>query len=231
MLVDEEADPVDGARTVEPPEVLERLGTGRAMLERGLRVRADDLPVGVEDAHGVGDDVEDRLELGDAAGEVLAQLLAIGDVGADEEQPPSFPGAALAGATTVNITSIIRSAPTRGRKATRCGIIGVPADDPVDQVVEVGERVRERVVDRAADGADGIGAGEVAIALVRAQQPQLLVEERDGEGDVLEHRVEARQLRAQPVIFTRRHVVVERVSHTSHASHALRVAPRIVRAE
>ena len=86
MLVHEEADAVECPRSIQSPELLEPVGAHHAVLELRLRIRANDLPVDLEDTHGVRYDVEDRLQLRDAAREIGTQLLTIADVGADEQQ-------------------------------------------------------------------------------------------------------------------------------------------------
>ena len=57
-----------------------------AMVLLRLRVRAHRASVGVEHAHRIGDDVEDRLELRDVAAQRFAQLFSLADVVAGEEQ-------------------------------------------------------------------------------------------------------------------------------------------------
>ena len=86
MLVHEQARSVDRARTVELPQLAQRRRlAGRVVRER-LRVRAHRSPLGVEHAHRVGDDVEDRLELRDVSAESFAEIFSLADVVAGEEQ-------------------------------------------------------------------------------------------------------------------------------------------------
>ena len=196
------------------------------MIVQRLRIRADGASLGVEDAHGVGNDVEDRLELRDAAREVVTQLFALGDVVAGEEKS-ALVARCRAGRCDRREHHVDHPLGAGARAEGDANRFGAhAAHDTIDHVVEVGQRVRERVVDGPAERADGVGAGEIAVALVRAEEAELFVEERDCQGNVLEHRVEPRQLRAQPMVITRWQSFVERVSHTSHASMRSGVAPR-----
>src|SRR3954467_9536655 len=85
MLVHEETRAIYRARTVELPELAQcRRLAGRMILQR-LRVRARGASLRVEDAHGVGNNVEDRFELRDASAEGFTQLFALADVVAREK--------------------------------------------------------------------------------------------------------------------------------------------------
>ena len=75
MLVHEQARAVDRARTIELPELAQRRRLARRMILQRLRVRAHRAALGVEHAHRVGNDVEDRFELRDAAAESLHAVL------------------------------------------------------------------------------------------------------------------------------------------------------------
>ena len=59
------------------------------MILQRLGVRAYRAAFGVEDAHGIGNDVEDRFELRDVAAECFAELFSLADVVAGEEQTAS----------------------------------------------------------------------------------------------------------------------------------------------
>src|SRR5439155_8071686 len=85
MLVHEQARAVHRSRAVELPELAKRRRLSAGMVLHRLRVRANRAAVGVENAHRVGDDVKDRLELRDATGQTLSQLLALRDVAAGKE--------------------------------------------------------------------------------------------------------------------------------------------------
>ena len=110
MLVHEEARAVDRARTIELPELAQRRRLARRMILQRLRVRAHGAAFGVEDAHRVGNDVEDRLELRDAAGEVFTQLFSLADVDAGEEKSRA-PAAALVPSSGANVASMRRRPP------------------------------------------------------------------------------------------------------------------------
>src|SRR5207237_607129 len=85
MLVDEQGGAIECAGTIELPELAQRLRLRWCVLLQCLRVRANRVAVRIHDAHGVGKHVEDGLELGDTACEILTQLFALGDVAAGEE--------------------------------------------------------------------------------------------------------------------------------------------------
>ena len=85
MFVHEEARAVDRARAVELPELAQRRRLARRVILQRLRVRAHRAPLGVEHAHRVGNDVEDRFELRDVATQRLTQLFSFADVVAGEE--------------------------------------------------------------------------------------------------------------------------------------------------
>ncbi len=163
MLVDEQGGAAERAGAVELPELAQRLRVALPVLLLRLRVGPYRLAVGVHHAHRVGQHVEDRLELRDAAGEVLTQAFALGDVGAGEEDP----------ATASHRDD------------------GRAAGGDVDLLGEVGQRVREGVVDRPAARLRDIESCEVAIARVRRDQGKRPVEQGDSQRHGLEQRVEA----------------------------------------
>ena len=71
MLVHEQARPIDRARAVELPELTQGRGLSCRMIVQRLCIRPYGASLCIDDAHGVGNDVEDRLELRDAARQVF----------------------------------------------------------------------------------------------------------------------------------------------------------------
>ena len=119
------------------------------MILQRLRVRANRAALGVEHAHRVRNNVEDRLELRDAAREVFAELFALADVVAGEEKSAAARLVGERRRTSSRRAVVRRDAGTERAPTTT----GTPPRRGVDLVGEIGERVRKRVVDRHRDGA------------------------------------------------------------------------------
>ena len=107
MLVHEQARAIDRARTVELPELAQRRRLPGRMILHGLRVRAHRAPFGVEYAHGIRNDVEDRLELRDVAAEGFTELFSLADVVAGEQNAAA---ARTPRSACANVVSISRRA-------------------------------------------------------------------------------------------------------------------------
>ena len=103
---------------------------------------------------------------------------------------------------------------------------GHAAQRAVDLIGEIGERVRECVVDRALRGAGGVEPGQLAIARVRADEPQLGVEDRDRQRNRLEEQLETSNLRRTPIVVDDR--VARRRSGVRHKGDAARTGDREV---
>ena len=140
VLVHEQARSVDRARAVELPQLAQRRRlAGRVVRER-LGVRAHRSALGVEHAHGVWNDVEDRLELRDVSAEGFAEIFSLADVVAGEEQaaPPRFLGERR--------ERRLDESPAERGAGTECAPRSArvePRSAEVDVIGEVGERVRE----------------------------------------------------------------------------------------
>jgi hypothetical protein len=146
MLVHEEARAFHRTRAVELPELAKgrRLARGSGVILERLRVRANRSPVDVHDAHGIGNDVEDRLELRDAPPQCLTELLAFADVGPGEEDR------AAAGLIADRGEGRLDQA-RPGPKVEGHPLRGPPGDAAhrgVDLFGKVGQGVGEGVVDR-----------------------------------------------------------------------------------
>ena len=184
MLVHEQARAGDGARAIELPELAERRRLAARVILKGLGVRSQQATLGIEDAHRVGDNVEDRLELRDAAGEIFTQTFSFGDVVAGEDESAAgFVAERREGRFDEAAAKAVLEGHARRRDRH-------PADGAVDLIGEIGERVREGVVDRDRCGAIPLHSRQVAIAGVRRDHAQVDVEDRDRERDCLEERVE-----------------------------------------
>ena len=152
------------------------------MVLQRLCVRADSAALGVGHTHRIGNDVEDGLELCDASAESFSQLFALTDVVAGEENTAAartfgehderrFDESSAAALLKWNAN---RARPRRA------------AHRRVDLIGEIGERVRERVVDRDFRRLRRRNSRELAVARVRARQPQIAVKNRDRKRDRLE---------------------------------------------
>ena len=131
------------------------------MILQRLRVRAHRAPVGVEHAHRVGDDVEDRLELRDAAREILTQSFALGDVVAGEEQSASAGLVRQRGEGRLD-----EAAPPRCWKGMRAAMT-VDAAQRRCRSDRSGRRARSETRRRSRPRRASVHARQVAIARVR----------------------------------------------------------------
>src|SRR5689334_18577578 len=161
------------------------------MIVQGLRVGPDGSPLCVDNAHGVGNDVEDGFELGHAASQVFTQLLSFGDVDAGEEQATRLAGSSTpTGFGEWREGDLDEATPGARLEWDARRDNGYAVERAVDLVGEIGERVRKSVVDRALRGARDIETGELPIARVRADEFQIGVEGRERERDRLEEQLE-----------------------------------------
>src|SRR5438477_6863529 len=141
MLVHEETGAVDRAWTIELPQLAQRRRLSTRMVLERLRIGPNGPAVRVEDADRVRNDVEDGLELRDAAGQTFTQLLPLGHVAAGEENPAParFVDQRREGGFDQPASAAMLKGNTR--YAGRRSLQGC-----VDLIREVGQRVRERVV-------------------------------------------------------------------------------------
>lgn len=186
MLMHEETGPVDGARTIELPQLTQRRRLSRRMILLSLRVRPSRSPLCVRDANRVRNDVEDRLELGDASAECFTKLFALADVDAGEKNPVSTGPISEHREGRLDESP---SGPTLKRNTNR-GNFRKSANRRVDLIGEIGERVWKRVVDRDFRRQRSGNAGQLTVASIRVHQSQIIVEDRDSERNRLEERLE-----------------------------------------
>src|SRR6185503_7723522 len=171
VFVHEEAGAVARTRPVELPELAKRGRLAARVVLHRLRVGPDGPPLQVEDADGIRNDVEDRAELGDAAGEVFAQVFPLGDVVARKEQSSIAKFVLNVGKRCFYDAPAVALLKGNVRGGDQHGA----AQGAVDLFGEVRERVGERVVD--GELAPGIVAdpGQRAVAGIRADEPQLAI--------------------------------------------------------
>src|SRR5690348_9923558 len=74
MLVHEETGAVDRPWPIELPELTQCRGLARGMIVKRLRIRSHGASLSIDHSHRIRYDVEDRLELSDAASEILTQI-------------------------------------------------------------------------------------------------------------------------------------------------------------
>src|SRR5205085_6193257 len=118
-----------------------------------LRIRSHGAYFSIDHSDGIRYDVEDRLELSDAAGEVLPQIFAFGDVDAGEKKT-TCRSCRAATATTralgqrregdLDESSTCARLERDSRRDDWHTVQGV-----VDLIGEIRERIGERVVDRS----------------------------------------------------------------------------------
>ena len=123
---------------------------------------------------------------------LFAQLFPLGDVVAGEDDSAS-PDAPRIRERRERGFDDARSAAMLERDRVRDD--RTTLERGVDLLGEVRQRVRKRVVDRPSDRLSRVHPGELAELGVGADQPLLVVENRDRERDRLEKGVQARDLR------------------------------------
>jgi hypothetical protein len=186
MFVDEQAHAVERPRQVAPPQVAQRPGLRggarrpgrrRAAVALRLRVEPHHRALRVEDAHRLRHHVEDRLELRHVARQVSAQRLELGDVAGDEQHAPGFvlPAERGEGRFDHPRPPLVLEGDAHRAAGLRA------AEDRVDLVAEVGERVREGVVDGACRALPVRELRQLAVARVRTDERECVVEDGNGQ--------------------------------------------------
>src|SRR5690242_2049219 len=120
------------------------------MIVKRLRIRSHGAPFSIDHSYGIRNDVEDRLELCDAAREILSQIFSFGNVDAGEKQPA--PRARRRASTRPfgerREGDLDETPPGPCLKGNSGRDYGHTIERIVDLIGEIRERVRERVIDR-----------------------------------------------------------------------------------
>ena len=158
-----------------------------------LGVRPDGTSIHVDDAHRVRNDVEDRFELRDASRQAFTELLSLGDVVAREDDAARADRAWLRERSERGLDDT-RTAAVLERH--RVGNYGAPLERCINLLGEIRECVRECIVDRPAQRLPVIHARELTKTRVGADEPLVLIEDRDRKRNRLEEGVQTCDLRA-----------------------------------
>src|SRR5687767_8293658 len=172
-------------------------GCAKLTVAHRLGIRAHDVAVDVEDAHGIGNHAENGGELADEMSKVLAKLLALRDVDGGEHQLTRRPFVAEGAEDGFEHANARSASDGEAQRAMDLAIGGL-----ADGLAHIGIGGRECLTKGWHRRGGRLYAGELDESSIRQHEARRRrIEDRERRRDGVEKRLEASQALAKAILF------------------------------